>query len=262
MRYAASSHPGLVRDHNEDAHNASRRLLVVADGVGGAAAGEVASALAIKAFTPVGKSKPSADPVETLESAIADATRALAESVAAHPQQQGMGTTLTALLFTGSDRLDVAHVGDSRAYLWRDGELEQITRDDSYVQELVERGALNPADAATHPYRSVVTKVLQGNPVEPTLLTRQVRTGDRYLVCSDGLSDYVALETITDILRAGAGLEETVNRLIEAALAVGAPDNVTVLLGDAKVTSPGDGLLAMSLAAAGLAGVSAWLSRS
>ena len=141
-----------------------------------------------------------------------------------------MGTTLTALLFDG-ERVGLCHVGDSRGYLLRDGELTQITRDDTYVQSLVDEGSLTAEEASMHPQRSLILKALTGRPVEPTLKYREVRLGDRYLLCSDGLSDPVSRETIAEALAEGTP-KEAANRLIELALRSGGPDNITIVIAE------------------------------
>jgi serine/threonine protein phosphatase PrpC len=232
LRFAAASHVGPVREHNEDAHVAGSRLLVVADGVGGEAAGEVASALAAEALSRLADDDDQADPQDRLRDGFAEANRRIAESATENPDQQGMATTVTALLFTG-DRLDIGHAGDSRAYRYRDGRLDRLTRDDSYVQELIEQGAIDVSDVAYHPYRSVVTKTLQGGPVEPTLTTTKVHPGDRYLVCSDGLSDVLDDDQIAADLADTDDPDQAVERLAARALDSGATDNVTVIVAHA-----------------------------
>jgi protein phosphatase len=230
LRYAALSDRGLVRPQNEDSVYAGPRLLAVADGVGGAAAGEVASALAIHAVAPLDELE-IADPVLALRDAVAAASQLIAESVEADPARTGMGTTLTALLLAGGT-LALAHAGDSRAYVLSDGEFSQITRDDTYVQWLVDEGCISEEEADTHPHRSVVTRVLQGSAVEPTLEQREARAGDRYLVCSDGLPAAVSDEAIAAVLREVPGVQACAAKLVELALAGGAPDNVTVAVAD------------------------------
>ena len=233
VHFVARSHPGLVRDHNEDSHAESTRLLMVADGVGGEAAGEVASALAVAAFTALTDPGTTIDdPAGRLRDAMAAANHSIADSVREHPEQHGMATTATVLFF-GED-VHLAHVGDSRAYRWRGGELTRLSRDDSYVQDLVDEGALDPEEVAWHPYRSVVTKVLQGHPVEVAVTKWRPEPGDRYLVCSDGLTDYVSEEIVAGMLSSGDDPAAVADGLVAATLAAGAPDNVTVLLGDVE----------------------------
>lgn len=231
LRHAAASHIGLVYDHNEDSHVESARLLAVADGVGGAAAGEVASALVAEVLTRLSRAKPTADPGEDLRRAVDEANNDIGVAAEENADQRGMATTVTALLFTET-RLDIAHAGDSRAFRWRAGELTRLTKDDSYIQTLLDEDAITPEEAAVHPYRSVVTKVLQGYPTEPDLQTLVAELGDRYLVCSDGLSDVVSEPEISRILGTDVPLSALADELVQAALAAGGPDNVTVVLGE------------------------------
>jgi len=231
LRIAASTHPGLIRDHNEDAYVAGKRLVAVADGVGGEAAGEVASALTAAALEPLNKGRIPRQPMEVLRSAVEEASRDIKRSIVNNPEQHGMATTVTALLFTG-DEVTIAHIGDSRAYLLRDGEFTQLTRDDTYVQVLIEQGSIEEAEVRTHPYRSMVTRVVSGQPVEAKLTTRPVAVGDRYLVCSDGLPDAAAAEDIAAIVREVTDPEECTAQLVDLALKGGGPDNVTTVIAD------------------------------
>ncbi len=230
LDYAALSDRGLVRQNNEDSAYAGPRLLALADGMGGHAAGEVASQLMIAEISKLDADQPGADLLDTLAMSTAEGNATIAEEIEINAQYEGMGTTLTALLFDG-DRLGLCHVGDSRGYLLRDGELTQITKDDTYVQSLVDEGQLSPEDASTHPRRSVILKALTGNPVEPFLQYREVRRGDRYLLCSDGLSDPVSRDTIREVLSTGTPAQAA-SRLIDLALRSGGPDNVTVVVAD------------------------------
>lgn len=230
LNYAAASDVGLVRTNNEDSAFAGQRLLALADGMGGHAAGEVASQLLISALAHLEEDAPGSRLLTRLAEATDEGNRAIAAYVEEHPSQEGMGCTLTALLFDG-DRLGLCHVGDSRAYLLRDGELTQITKDDTFVQSLVDDGKLDPEDVSSHPQRSLILKALTGRAVEPTLSVREAREGDRYLLCSDGLSDPVSRDTIKEILDQGTPAEVS-RRLIEIALRGGGPDNVTVVVAD------------------------------
>ena len=188
LRFAARSHTGLLRTRNEDSVYAGPRLLAVADGMGGHAAGEVASAVAIAALAPLDEDAPGTDLMSALREAAEAANGHLFEMVAADADLQGMGTTLVAVLFAGS-RLALLHVGDSRAYLLRDGELSQITHDHTLVQTLVDEGRISQEEAASHPQRSMITRALDGRVgLELDLSVREVRPGDRYLLCSDGLT--------------------------------------------------------------------------
>ncbi len=232
LRFAARSHAGLLRTTNEDSVYAGPRLLAVADGMGGHAAGEVASAVAIATLAPLDEDAPGADLLAALKEAADSANLHLRDMVEADPALYGMGTTLVALLFSGS-RLGLLHVGDSRCYLLRDGELAQITHDHTLVQALVDEGRISEADASTHPQRSVITRVLDGrSDVELDLSVREARVGDRYLVCSDGLTGPVgSLQTLREALTS-ADPQESVDLLVQLALRGGGPDNVTVIVAD------------------------------
>ncbi len=230
LRYAARSDRGLVRSNNEDSVYAGARLLALADGMGGHAAGEVASQLMIAALAHLDDDEPGDDLLGKLAAATRHGNAAIAEQVEEEPELDGMGTTLTAILFAGS-KLGLAHIGDSRAYLLRDAVLTQITRDDTFVQSLVDEGRITAEQAHTHPQRSLIMRALTGNEIEPTLTVRESRAGDRYLLCSDGLSDVVSDETIADVLSNGTPAESA-DRLIELALRSGGPDNVTVVVAD------------------------------
>ncbi|GAB2654401.1 protein phosphatase 2C domain-containing protein [Gordonia jinhuaensis] len=239
LRYTARSDRGLVRSNNEDSVYAGARLLALADGMGGHAAGEVASQLVIQALRPLDDDEPGGDLLGKLEYATANGNDAIADEVSHHPELDGMGTTLTAILFAGS-RIGLCHIGDSRGYLLRDGVLTQITRDDTFVQTLVEEGRITPEEAHTHPQRSLIMRALTGTEVEPTLTIREARAGDRYLLCSDGLSDVVSEETIADTLSGVKDHRECADRLIELALRGGGPDNVTVVVADVVDVDYGD----------------------
>ncbi len=230
LRYAARSDRGLVRSNNEDSVYAGARLLALADGMGGHAAGEVASQLMIAALAHLDDDEPGDDLLGKLEAATRHGNAAIAEQVEEEPELDGMGTTLTAILFAGS-KLGLVHIGDSRAYLLRDNVLTQITRDDTFVQSLVDEGRITAEQAHTHPQRSLIMRALTGNEIEPTLTVREARAGDRYLLCSDGLSDVVSDETTAEVLGAGTP-GESADRLIELALRSGGPDNVTVVVAD------------------------------
>jgi serine/threonine protein phosphatase PrpC len=230
LRYAARSDVGLVRSNNEDSVYAGARLLALADGMGGHAAGEVASQLVIAALAHLDDDEPGGDLLAKLDSAIHSGNSAIAAQVEMEPDLEGMGTTLTAILFAGN-RIGMAHIGDSRGYLMRDGELTQITKDDTFVQTLVDDGRITKEEAHSHPQRSLIMRALTGHEVEPTLTMREVRLGDRYLLCSDGLSDPVSDETIQDALKI-PDATDSADRLIELALRGGGPDNVTVVVAD------------------------------
>lgn len=230
LRYAARSDRGLVRANNEDSVYAGARLLALADGMGGHAAGEVASQLVIAALAHLDDDEPGGDLLSKLEGAVRAGNQAIAAHVELEPELDGMGTTLTAILFAAG-RIGMAHIGDSRAYMLRDGELAQITKDDTFVQTLVDEGRITAEEAHSHPQRSLIMRALTGHEVEPTLVMREAREGDRYLLCSDGLSDPVSQETIHEALKI-ADVAECADRLIELALRGGGPDNVTVVVAD------------------------------
>jgi protein phosphatase len=230
LRYAARSDRGLVRANNEDSVYAGARLLALADGMGGHAAGEVASQLVIAALAHLDDDEPGGDLLSKLDAAVRQGNSAIAGHVEMEPELDGMGTTLTAILFAGN-RLGLVHIGDSRGYLLRDGELNQITKDDTFVQTLVDEGRITAEEAHSHPQRSLIMRALTGHEVEPTLIMREARPGDRYLLCSDGLSDPVSHDTILEALQI-EDVTESADRLIELALRGGGPDNVTVVVAD------------------------------
>jgi serine/threonine protein phosphatase PrpC len=232
LRFAAGSHKGMIREGNEDSGYAGPRLLAIADGMGGAAAGEVASSEAISTIVALDDDVPGSDILTSLGTAVQRANDQLRAMVEEDPQLEGMGTTLTALLWTGQ-RLGLVHVGDSRAYLLRDGVLTQITQDHTWVQRLVDEGRITEEEATTHPQRSLLMRALgSGEHVEPDLSIREVRAGDRYLICSDGLSGVVSHQTLEDTLASYQGPQETVQELIQLALRGGGPDNITVIIAD------------------------------
>ena len=230
LRYAARSDRGLVRGNNQDSVYAGPRLLAVADGMGGHAAGDVASKVVIAALEHLDDDAPSGDMLQALREAVFDGSEHLREVIRESPQLEGMGTTLTAVLFAGG-RLALCHVGDSRAYLLRDGVLQQITHDDTFVQTLIDDGRITPEEANHHPQRSLLLRALNGQDVDPDLSMREARAGDRYLLCSDGLSGVVSEETLAEALQ-DPDPQSTADRLIELALRSGGPDNITVIVAD------------------------------
>jgi protein phosphatase len=244
LRFAAGSHKGMIREGNEDSGYAGPRLLAIADGMGGQAAGEVASSEVISTIVALDDDVPGSDILTSLGTAVQRANDQLRMMVEEDPQLEGMGTTLTALLWTGQ-RLGLVHVGDSRAYLLRDGVLTQITQDHTWVQRLVDEGRITEEEATTHPQRSLLMRALgSGDHVEPDLSIREVRAGDRYLICSDGLSGVVSHQTMEDTLASYQGPQETVQNLIELALRGGGPDNITVIVADVLDIDSGDTLAA------------------
>ena len=238
LDFVAVSDRGLVRTNNEDSAYAGPHLLVLADGMGGHAAGEVASQLMVEHLEHLDRDPEDADMLALLGAAAEDGNAAIEASVAEHPEQAGMGTTLTATMFNGRE-LGLIHVGDSRGYLLRKGELRQLTVDDTFVQSLVDGGKLAPEDVSSHPQKSLILKAYTGRAVEPHLELVQVKPGDRVLLCSDGLSDPVTQQTIQ--LALGDGTPEmAANRLIELALRSGGPDNVTVVVAEVVEAAEGD----------------------
>lgn len=229
---------GLQRDNNEDSYFIGDRTLVVADGVGGSVAGELASETVVDVFTRL--TLPDDNDDEDLGGALVDAAaegnRAIRDLVQRRPELSGMGTTLTAAAWAGR-RIVFAQVGDSRAYyLPARGPrtMTQITRDDSFVQYLVDRGKITAEQAAVHPRRNVILQALDGTPVTPALTVMALVPGDRYLLCSDGLSDYVPREAVEAVLRDIADRDEAADATIDLALEAGAPDNVTVIVADVQ----------------------------
>ena len=230
LRYAARSDVGLVRQGNEDSGYAGPRLLVVADGMGGHAAGELASATAVAMLAEL-DTNPPIEPVTALNDVVGRIAATLVAMVQEDEEVQGMGTTVTCVYWTG-DRMAIMHVGDSRAYLLRGGELSQLTHDHTFVQTLVDAGEISEEEAASHPRRSLLMRALDGvNPVEADLSVREARANDRLLLCSDGLSGILTSQEIHALLSTG---EPTgcVSRLVDLALERGAPDNVTVVVAD------------------------------
>jgi serine/threonine protein phosphatase PrpC len=231
MRYAARSDRGLIRHGNQDSVYAGPRLLAVADGMGGMAAGDVASNIVIGALAHLDEDVASNAPVDALRHAVDAANQQIREAVDANPAMEGMGTTLTGMLFGGS-KFGMVHIGDSRAYLLRDSEFVQITRDDTYVQLLVDEGRITAEEANTHPQKSLLMRALDGRDADPEYSVRQAVSGDRYLICSDGLSGVVSDETIAATMREYSDPNQCAERLIQLALRGGGPDNITVIVAD------------------------------
>lgn len=234
LRYAARSDVGLVRSTNQDSAYAGPHLIVVADGMGGHAGGDIASRLAIAALAPLdelthGPDEALADLEHTVERARQDLVRASE----ADPELVGMGTTVTALLHTGTT-LAMAHLGDSRAYLLREGRLTQVTVDHTFVQHLVDTGRISPDEAEHHPQRNVVMRVLGDFDVDltPDMSVREAHAGDRWMLCSDGLSGFVSPEQITDVLVECETPDEAAELLVTLAMTAGSTDNVTVVVAD------------------------------
>jgi len=234
FNYAARSDVGMVRQNNQDSGYAGPHLLVVADGMGGHAGGDLASATVIaELFELDDDAYAGGETARLLADRIARANAELGRLITDDPKLEGMGTTVTAIL-RSRRTLALAHIGDSRCYLFRGDELVQITRDHSFVQTLIDEGRITEEEAATHPHRSFVTRVLTGHEGDdPDVIVRRAHHGDRYLLCSDGLTGFVALDTIREVLAAREDPGVTADRLVQLSLKAGAPDNVTVVVADA-----------------------------
>jgi PPM family protein phosphatase len=233
---------GLIRSNNEDLAYAGVRLFVLADGMGGPPAGDLASEIMIQTVTPL-----DATPVATgydallaLRNGIDAANEAIYDAAEEDPGRFGMGTTVTGLLLGEDGGLALVHVGDSRGYRLRDGVLTQMTVDDTYVQLLVDQGSLAAADARHHPQRAIVTQAVQGGVFEPHCAVLDPLAGDRYLLCSDGLSDVITDETIETAMNTYPDRSECGQRLVKLTLAAGAPDNVTVVVIDVLADETAD----------------------
>jgi PPM family protein phosphatase len=234
---AALTDAGTVRGNNEDFVFAGSTLIAVADGVGGNVYGEVASEVVVGAIAYLEDGVYVKDPVVELNEAATYANERLARAIDEDRSRLGMATTLTALRLDGA-ALMVLHLGDSRAYLLRAGRWQQLTRDDSLVQDLVDSGAITPDEALHHPARAVVSQALNGGAYRPYVAAHDVRTGDRYLVCSDGLTDYVEPSGIARTVSEVADRSSCCAALIDAALRTGAPDNVSCVVADVQPWEP------------------------
>ena len=231
LRATLVSDIGLVRTNNEDSAHAGSRLLALADGIGGMPAGEVASAIVVRTLAELDDGPLTDDALATLRQAAEAANQEILRMGGSDPAYDGMGTTATAMLLAG-DQLALLHVGDSRGYMQRNGELTQLTRDDTFVQSLVDQGLLTPEGARHHPRRSIVTQALQGLEYQPTLTLQPARLGDRLLLCSDGLTDVVTDDAIEHTLRAYEDVKQCAEQLVKLALDAGSTDNVTVVVAD------------------------------
>jgi protein phosphatase len=227
---------GRQRQSNEDSYLERAPLFAVADGMGGARAGEVASRMAVEAFD--AETSAAAAPEDVLRGVAREANRRIYEMAQGDSEHAGMGTTLTAALVTGGE-VAVGHVGDSRLYRLRDGKLERLTEDHSLVEELVRQGRLTPEEAETHPQRSIITRALGPEPdVDVETFTHSARDGDVYMICSDGLSGMVPEDEMAAIVSGSSSLQEAAERLVEAANRNGGKDNITVVL--FRLESDGD----------------------
>ncbi|CAN5777601.1 protein phosphatase 2C domain-containing protein [soil metagenome] len=236
LEHYGISDPGKVRKNNEDSllvgEGQDTSLFVVADGIGGFEAGEVASSIAVETLKDL-------DPESSFDDAIQEANRRIISAAKDDNNLSGMGTTVVAIRFGGTDdepTAEIAHVGDSRAYLLRDGELKPLTEDHSLVAELVRSGDLTRAQAAEHPQKNLITRALGADDdVDVDTTTIEVEDGDRILLCSDGLSDMVSEDRISEVLAEPAGKPESpVRQLLAEALEAGGTDNITVVLVDVK----------------------------
>ena len=232
LRFSSRSEIGVVRRNNEDSGFASNNLLVVADGMGGHEAGELASAATVAAIVAAVQESESVEVVlELLENAVVTSGEYIADVVASNREYAGMGTTLTALALR-EDRVAIAHVGDSRAYLLRDGELQQLTKDHTFVQTLVDSGEITKEQAAIHPRRNLMMRAIDGiHAVDVDLQVREARVGDRYMLCSDGVCGVLNEHAILDLLR-NSDPTMVVTAIIDAVVDSGAPDNITVVVAD------------------------------
>ncbi|MFL1429035.1 MULTISPECIES: Stp1/IreP family PP2C-type Ser/Thr phosphatase [unclassified Nocardiopsis] len=233
LRYAAYSDVGCLREGNEDSGYAGQHLLAVADGMGGYAGGEVASSIAISSISRLDSEDHHADNMaEVLQQAVEQANASLSRRIMEEPQLENMGTTLTAMLWSGS-RVALIHIGDSRAYLLRGSRFEQITHDHTLVQTLVDEGKITEEEVATHPQRSLILRALDGkSPVDPDISRNEAKVGDRYLLCSDGLSGVVSKKTIHETLATEADPRAAAKKLIDLAIRGGGPDNITAVIAD------------------------------
>ncbi|MFZ2043562.1 MAG: PP2C family serine/threonine-protein phosphatase [Trebonia sp.] len=232
LRYAVRSDVGLLREGNEDSAYAGPHLLAVADGMGGHAAGEVASSATITTISSLDSERPGIDLVSALAEAVAMANMRLQELVISDPATEGMGTTLTAMLWLDGHAA-LCHIGDSRAYLLRSGQFYQITHDHTLVQSLVDEGKITEDDVATHPHRSLLLRALDGRTIaEPDLSQLETMPGDRLLLCSDGLSGVVTEQTLHQTLSSVWDPDQAALQLVELTIKGGGPDNITVIVAD------------------------------
>jgi serine/threonine protein phosphatase PrpC len=233
---SARSAVGLIRKGNEDSALTSAQVIAVADGMGGHAAGEVASRIAISKLEEISAviTHPEIDP-DSAEDLFSESLNSIDLQLKSdsdeNPELSGMGTTLTSLFIHG-ERISLLHIGDSRAYRLRGSSLEQLTQDHTVIQELLNQGSISQSDIAAHPQRSVLTQVLMGEGVSSApLIILDAKVKDRYLLCSDGLSSVLTDKEIKSILK-GKERSEVVDALIDATYINGAPDNVTIVIAD------------------------------
>jgi len=229
VRAVAATDQGLVRSNNEDAVFVGNRLLVVADGMGGLPAGELASDILVRALAVVDEMPDTGEPLQDVLAALQTANERIEAAIADDDARDGMGTTVTAILLSG-DRVAALNVGDSRCYLVRDGALTQITKDDTYVQALVDQGVLTPDDARRHPQRALVTQAVQGGPFRPAGRMIPVEIGDRFLLCSDGLTGPVPDQQLLEFIQRTPDVQQCADGLGQLALDNGSRDNVSCIV--------------------------------
>jgi PPM family protein phosphatase len=247
LRYVTHSEIGLIRKNNQDSGYASPHLLVVADGMGGAAAGDLASAVAIDTIRKIEAPTTGQEMLEVLAGAIHLANDKIAELVESDLSLEGMGTTVTGAMFDGA-QLGLAHIGDSRAYLFRDGHLERLTHDHTWVQSLVDDGKISENEAAMHPHRSLLLKVLNGQPTnDPDLRIVPVLPGDRLMFCSDGVCGLIDDDVIEAALQL-PDLNDAAQRLISESLHQGGIDNITVIVADVVEAGGSDDIIVLGAA--------------
>lgn len=237
LDYRIASDVGRIRKNNQDSGCASPTMLLVADGMGGAAAGDLASTVAVSTAVAGDGFVEGEQMLDALGDIVRRANNRIADLVADDHSLEGMGTTVSGGLFDGH-HFGVCHIGDSRIYLIRDGEMEPLTHDHSWVQSLIDEGNLTEEDAATHPHRSLLLKVLNGHPTNvPDTAYVELRAGDRLVLCSDGLCGFVSDEAIQR-RASGDSLDESCESLVEAALDAGGLDNITVILAEVVERAP------------------------
>jgi len=232
MKVYARTHVGRVRSVNQDAYYvpaAGEDFAVVADGMGGHKAGEIASQLAVEEFSKWLRCAPRPNE-DTVRFAVSEANRAVYQKAKDEPDKAGMGTTLTAV-WVDATRVYLAHVGDSRAYLLRDGEMNQLSRDHSVVAEMLQRGEITPEEARVHPHRHYITRAVgTGLYVTPDVNRFERRPGDIWLLCSDGLSNYVDADEMGELMLGRGDWNHKLSLMVELALRRGGSDNITVVV--------------------------------
>jgi PPM family protein phosphatase len=247
LRYAAHSEVGLIRNNNQDSGYASPHLLVVADGMGGAAAGDLASVVAIETMRKIEGPTTGGEMLEVLAGAIHEANAKIADLVESDSSLEGMGTTVTGAIFDGV-QLGLAHIGDSRAYLYRDRHLERLTHDHTWVQSLVDDGKISEDEAALHPHRSLLLKVLNGQATnDPDLTMVPLQVGDRLMFCSDGVCGLIDDDVIESALQL-PDLNDAVQHLVDKSLREGGIDNITVIVADVVKSHGSDGVVVLGAA--------------